>query len=266
MLKTGSSWASTTTFVPGVAERLGFYVYLLIDPSDNTLFYVGKGSGNRCFAHVAEALKTRADSVGDYPKLARIRAIEAAGNGVRINLLRHGLSEPEAYLVESAAIDLLDLLDLPGLNQVGGHDATELGHMSVADINARYGSAPVVIDPEHRVALIRITRQFVPNMPDDALYEGTRKWWKIGPRRRRLGTPAAPEWAMTVFGGVIRAVYRIEGWEQPTQEDIAADAKRVSRWAFRGMRDPNMEAIYLYGDVSAYLGVTQNPVRYVNCW
>jgi hypothetical protein len=26
-----------------------------------------------------------------------------------------------------------------------------------------------------------------------------------------------------------------------------------------------MEAIYLFGDVSAYLGRAQNPVRYVNC-
>ncbi len=70
---------------------------------------------------------------------------------------------------------------------------------------------------------------------------------------------------MTVFGGIVRAVYRIEGWERPTEEDTTVDAKRAGRWAFRGTRDRDMEAIYLFGDVSAYLGRAQNPVRHVNC-
>src|SRR4051794_17495195 len=106
-------------FAPGVTEKLGFYVYLLIDPRDNAVFYIGKGAGNRCFAHLDEARKTSADAVGDYAKLARIRDIESAGYVVRIDLLRHGLNDAEALLVESSAIDLLGL---PGLtNRVVGH-------------------------------------------------------------------------------------------------------------------------------------------------
>jgi hypothetical protein len=43
------------------------------------VFYVGKGVGNRCFAHVQVARKMEAGVSGDYPKLDRIREIEAAG-------------------------------------------------------------------------------------------------------------------------------------------------------------------------------------------
>lgn len=176
---------ATDRFSPGVEERIGSYVYLLIDPRDDDVFYVGKGAGHRCFAHVAEARKTLADSVGDYAKLARIRAIEATGVTVRIEILRHGLSEDEAFLVESTAIDLLGLETLA--NRVVGH-AAEFGRMPVPDLNVLYGANPVAIDPEHRVALIRINRLFKRGMSDDDLYEATWKWWRVASRRRELGT------------------------------------------------------------------------------
>lgn len=37
-------------------EKLKFYVYILKDPGNNEIFYVGKGQGNRVFEHVIEAL------------------------------------------------------------------------------------------------------------------------------------------------------------------------------------------------------------------
>lgn len=255
-----------SAFAPGVAERVGFYVYLLVDPDDGNVFYVGKGAGNRCFAHLREARRTEADSVRDYPKLARIREIEAAENEVRIEILRHGLTEPEAFLVESAAIDLARALGqrVPD-NRVDGHGADDFGLMSVTDVNARYGATPVVIDPAHRVALIRINRRFERGMTEEELYEATRAWWRVGPSSRELGASTAPEWAFAVYGGVVRAVYRIDGWEPWADDGVPEHAIRNGRWAFRGTRDRRMEEPYLNGDVSAYLGVSQNPVRYVNC-
>jgi uncharacterized protein len=262
-----SALRTRSSFAPGVGEKIGFCVYLLIDPRDEAVFYVGKGTGNRCFAHLAEARKPFKDQTGDYPKLDRIMEIEDAGEAIRIDILRHGLSEQEAFLVESVVIDLL-----PGLtNEVGGYYADELGRMSVSDINARYGAVPVEIDPSHCVVLIRINRNFERGMTDDALYEATRKWWKVGPAKRQLGMSNAPQWAIAVFGGIVRAVYRIETWERPTEADIAVDLKRTHRWGFRGQRDVGMEATYLSRDVSHYFRATttshasQNPIRYVNC-
>ncbi|MCH7911203.1 MAG: hypothetical protein IIB38_16510 [Candidatus Hydrogenedentes bacterium] len=39
-------------FPPGVAEHLKWYVYRLIDPRNGQTFYVGKGKGDRVFAHI----------------------------------------------------------------------------------------------------------------------------------------------------------------------------------------------------------------------
>jgi len=259
-------------FVAGVAEKICCYVYLLIDPRDDAVFYVGKGTGNRCFAHLTEACKTKADSIGDYPKLALIRDIESAGRTVQIVILRHGLTEHQSLLIEASIIDLLTVFAKRKLtNRVDGHNTAERGWMSVADINALYGAVPVTIDPKHRVALIRINRLFEPGMTENELYEATRKWWKVSSIRRQKGGAYAPEWAMSVYGGVVRAVYRIEDWEKPPEEDFVNHPERETRWVFRGTRDPRMEELYLNRDVSSHLRksetspYSQTPLRYINC-
>lgn len=38
---------------PEVAHRLGYYVYLYIDPRDGQPFYVGKGQGERALSHLS---------------------------------------------------------------------------------------------------------------------------------------------------------------------------------------------------------------------
>ena len=66
-----------------LADSLAYYVYLLIDPRDGKVFYVGKGKGSRCFDHSAKD-----DGV---EKASRIAAIEAAGLTPQIDIIRHGL-------------------------------------------------------------------------------------------------------------------------------------------------------------------------------
>lgn len=244
---------------PGVVESLGYYVYLLVDPRDERVFYVGKGTGSRCFSHVREAKTTTGDSKGDYEKLTTIRNIEQDGHEVRIEILRHTLTEEEAFHLEAAAMDLLGFSDLT--NRVVGHGTRERGRMTVDDANAQYGARPVEFDPEHRVILIR-SQRFIHGMDSDALYETTRMWWRIASRMRRRA-----EYAMAVHGGVVRAVYRIDGWIEPAEDDIAEAPNRVGRWGFVGHRDKAMEERYLFADVTRYLPERggRNPINYVNC-
>jgi hypothetical protein len=256
------------TFARLVAEQIGYYVYLLIDPRDGEIFYVGKGIGDRCFAHLDAAAKATAIDLAEYPKLDRIRAIHGDGDRVLIEVLRHGLDEATAFEVECAAIDLLRLERLTNL--VSGHGADETGRMSVADINALYGATPVEIDDTHHVVLVRINRLFRRGIDDAALYEATRAWWKVGPQRRDLTSPKAPHYAFAVFRGVVRAVYRIDDWVDPSADTIAEDHRRAGRFAFVGQRAADLEAQYVGRDVSAYLRSvrgfsTQNPLRFVHC-
>lgn len=45
------------------AEQLGSYVYRLRDPRDHETFYVGKGKGNRVFAHLDGKLEKDQDEL-----------------------------------------------------------------------------------------------------------------------------------------------------------------------------------------------------------
>ena len=92
-----------TKFSDETAERLGYYVYRLIDPRNGRTFYVGKGKGNRVFEHIKCALKENAAK--ENLKYKIIKEIKAAGLDVLHIIHRHGLTEKEAFLVESAVMD-----------------------------------------------------------------------------------------------------------------------------------------------------------------
>jgi uncharacterized protein len=242
--------------LPGVAEKLGYYVYLLIDPRSAAIFYVGKGKGDRVFQHAKHAKKVAANESRGQLKLDLIREIHDQGLDVRVEILRHGLDEAVAFEVEAAVMDALELADLKLTNLVAGH-ATRHGWRPLEDIVASYAASPVEIAPEHRVVLIRISRRFRHGLGAEELYEMTREWWRINPRRN-------PEFAFAVYEGIVRAVYRIESWHPyPVKEQIG---RMKGRWAFRGSRDPRLEERYLWTDVSSYLTAgAQNPIKYVNC-
>ena len=88
------SGAAMTVITDEVADVLKSCVYVYIDPRNGTPFYIGKGMGNRLFAHL--------DDQSESEKVRRIAAIRDAGLQPRIDLLRYGLSEAEAALVEAA--------------------------------------------------------------------------------------------------------------------------------------------------------------------
>lgn len=227
-------------FLPAVTESLRSYVYLLIDPRSEDTFYVGTGTGDRCFRHLDEARR------GDDGAATTVREIEAAGHRVRIDVLRHGLDATTAAIVAAAVTEVLGLADLRARDDA----RSPAERVSVGDLNARYGAKPITIDPDHRVVLIRIPKAFRRGT-DHQRYEMTRGWWRAGARRERA------QWAFAVDEGVVRAVYRIDGWEP---------ARAGNCWGFRGHRDHDMERSYLHGDVSGYLtSDSPLPLHYVNC-
>lgn len=48
-------------FTQKVIEELQSYVYALVDPRNDHIFYIGKGKGNRVFQHAENALQENID-------------------------------------------------------------------------------------------------------------------------------------------------------------------------------------------------------------
>ena len=103
-----------------VAQELGRYVYMLVDPRNGIPFYVGKGQGTRFEAHESHAMSSleamveqteikppKESSSEILTKLERIRDIRAAGHRPEIWIVRYGMTAAEYTAVEAACIDLL---------------------------------------------------------------------------------------------------------------------------------------------------------------
>src|SRR4051794_21200011 len=91
-------------FLPGVASRLGWYVYALRDPRDRSVFYIGNGKGNRAYER-ARAAGAGGGSLLDN-KRGLIKQIHHAGLEVIVEIVRFKLADEKvAYEVEAAVID-----------------------------------------------------------------------------------------------------------------------------------------------------------------
>ena len=242
---------SQVSFPPGVAAKLGAYVYLLVDARTGRPFHVGRGRGDRCFRHVEAARVAGADDAPGatkFPALARIREAESDGRPVRIEVLRHGLTTPEADLVVAAVDDVL-ALGLPTRLGSQRTPAVELGASLAKRAKIKRG---------HQAVLLRVGAHGT-----DTAYAGARHGWRIGRRWVDPASVRSPKWAVVVSGDLVDAVYRIDHWE-PTPGSGAGGA--AERWSFAGERDPELEARYAGRSVAAYLGAgTPSQVTYVWC-
>lgn len=120
-------------FPEEVCEKLGNYVYRLIDPRNGETFYVGKGKNNRVFDHAAglpDLSEDDSQSIGT--KLDRIRAIRDAHLEVIHVIHRHEIPDRAIFEVEAALIDAY-----PGLTNIqGGHASTDkrpMNHLELVD-------------------------------------------------------------------------------------------------------------------------------------
>lgn len=239
-----------------MAEALGHYVYLYVDPRDGKVFYIGKGKGERCLDHLYED--------DDHPKVKRITEIFAASLEPRIEILAHGMATAEeAYLVEAAAIDLIGLKELT--NKVVGHNSLLYGRKSLKELEVFY--APMNADIPDPVVLIRISELYRNGMSAQELYEITRGVWKLGLDRAR-----GARYVFAIFEGIVKEVYEPESWQEArvagyqTRNDLTpADVE--GRIEFIGKIAPAaIRSRYIDKSVANYFAVgAQNPCKYVNC-
>lgn len=130
--------SKTNMFNQQTIESLAYYVYALVDPRDNRIFYIGKGKGNRVFQHAKDSLNENDTSL----KLDIIRSILQEGKQVGLFILRHNLTEEVAFIVESTLIDLLTYRKFNKTNQlaniVAGHHQWDEGIKDIDEIDTIY--------------------------------------------------------------------------------------------------------------------------------
>lgn len=252
-------------FSTGIIEKIGYYVYCLVDPRDDNIFYVGKGVGNRVFEHAEGALSGKAK---DSEKIALINAIYQAGFKPKYYILRHGIKKEEnAYEYEALAIDLLSLVrgnQQPLTNLQDGVNSSERGLMILSELKKEYD--PEELKTELPVLLININREYdnikrklkTGEIKETALeteiYERTRVSWVIGKRREKV------KYTVSVYRGWTLAAYEVEEWFPVGK-----------RWGFSGKILPKTSAVYqelvdklTYSSDKDYKA-PQNPINYRNC-
>lgn len=216
-------------FEKTTSDKLNYYVYLYVDPTNDEVFYVGKGRGSRCFTHL--------DDQGESEKVKRITEIRDLRQEPHIELLAFGLSEQTALKVEAAAIDLIGLKNLT--NRGLGHGAGRYGRRSVDTVHAEL--APQQLDRfDHDCVVIKVTgsierarerlgHRFDGVSPESALalYDATRGTWPVD--RERAGDV---KYALAVHHGVVLEVYEIATWVPAGStmypyEQIGRDPKKV---------------------------------------
>jgi hypothetical protein len=84
-----------------------FYVYKLIDPRNNTPFYIGKGKGTRAFSHLNKNSKTN-----NPRKDKKIQEIYSAGLAPVVEMIISDLNEETAYKIEESIILKLGRIDI----------------------------------------------------------------------------------------------------------------------------------------------------------
>jgi hypothetical protein len=209
-------------FPPDVVPKLKTYVYRLIDPRNGETFYVGKGRGNRVFAHVHDEQSLDGDDLSN--KLKRIREIRLARFEVAHVIHRHGMDEPTAFAVESALIDAY-----PGLDNIaGGAGSSEYGAMHAREIIQRYSAEPAVF--RHKALLISVNR----SAAETSLYEATRYAWKIS-RRKAMQA----EVILATLRGLIVGAFVADDWLPATAENFPGHPDAPGRLAFIGRKAPS---------------------------
>ena len=159
-------------------QNLKYYVYLLIDPTTNQPFYVGKGKDERVFNHLKCALEF--ETVSD--KYDKIREINNENKTVGHIIVRHGLTEKEAYEIEASLIDVFDFLKSGLTNIVGGQKSIEKGLMTTDEIKRLY-NAESLTEISNDCVIININRQYERGNGKDAIYQATKETWTINKSR-----------------------------------------------------------------------------------
>lgn len=231
-------------------EELKYYVYALIDPRIDKPFYIGKGIGNRVFNHLRLALEEETENL----KYDTIRSILSDNNKVKHIIVRHGLDEESAFVIESTLIDFLGYFNFGLSNLVAGHNTFERGIMTTDEIIRIYNAQPLQT-LDDAVVIININSSY--KRGSNSFYEATKEYWVIGARQQER-----VKYALSEYRGLIVEVFEIDNWYPVNTKD--KQGKDKIKWGFNGkIASEEIRQKYINKSVAhAKKKGAANPIRY----
>lgn len=248
-----------------------YYVYGLIDPRTNLIFYIGKGTKNRVFQHELESLDNP-DS--EKLKLSTIQEIKSEGLEVEKIIINSNLSEAEAFAAEAALINAFNYISENKLtNIVAGHHSSEA--LTVQDFEKINGAEELgEEDIKHKILVIKINKLYYRHIPEYELYEAVRGIW-----RASIKNVSQVEYVFGTYNSLVVAVYKPTQWylckdamDKLPRRDMDLKEKDYNRVFFV---DKNFEdGVSFDSNQQFYLGKSiaklklnqsaQNPITYIN--
>lgn len=248
------------SFKQSVIEGLKCYVYALVDPRDNRIFYVGKGTGNRLYHHAQAALTDDFQNL----KLSTIREIMALGLEVKHYIIRHNMTKQEAFLVESS---IIDLLTYPAFNKdniltniVNGHHQWNEGIKTDKEINILYNCQKIQPRPGERLLLVSLNKSYTQSNASGVYcrandYECARKYWAISKKKADK-----VDYILGIFRGIVRIVIDVKDKFLCT---VAEDGTIFEKPRFEFVGNIVPDSPYLNTDVTDYPFGSGGAITYI---
>jgi len=237
-------------FSQSTIEKIGFYVYILVNPQNNKIFYVGKGKGNRIFDHI----NCEIDNQAENEKFKIIEEIKKSNKEVKLYIVRHGSKDEKiAYEIEATLIDLLTHRDFKHLSEItnilAGHYTWERGIKTVEEIEQLY-TVEELTEVKHNLLIININKTYNPEKEKN-LYEATRKSWRLNEKNLEK-----IDFVLAEYKGIVRAIFKPEKW-------YSTEDKKRKYFEGKEVMDEEIKKLYLNKRISKKGKGQQNPIFYL---
>lgn len=216
--------------------KLKWYVYKLIDPADNKVFYIGKGKGSRVVDHLKMAVAEHhlLKDGGMSAKLSKIKEIcertDSDKNRPIHQIICHQL-ETEAEALRIEAILIQQTSDLT--NEQVGHNIDDFGSANLQELVWKLDAKPMGAI-EHKAILLKIDTTYQlgqeDNDVDNKVYESCQVAWNCSEK-----TVNKVEVALAIFGDVCVGVFEELEWFPATRKKFPQMAQdQDKKLGFKG--------------------------------
>ena len=239
------------SFSQNVIARLKHYVYILVDPRTDEIFYVGKGSSDRVFDHEK--------TIDNSEKGKRLQEIHENGLEAKKYIVHAGLTEEEAFAAETAIYNICNSANLfhsvELTNELVPHNVL-MPCCEVEEIEKSISSVPLDkkdFSQEDRIMLVNIkTTSIATCISDESYHEYIRKMATVYKESDK------PKHILSVVRGIVVGAYVVQGWEEEKYEVKFSKIvrERIKYTPIEIVRDLKLEEKYKWSNVERFLAKT----------